>query len=92
MINSLIIDVKDNVAVVIKEIAKGEEINYKFDNEEKTLIAKDNIKIYHKFATKDIKKGDPIIKYGQHIGLAGTDIESGEHVHVHNVENHREEL
>ena len=37
-------------------------------------------------------KGVPVVKYGEHIGLAGCDIHVGEHVHVHNVENHREAL
>ena len=38
---------------------------------------------------KDIKKGTPIIKYGETIGLATEDIKEGDHVHVHNVEGLR---
>ena len=34
----------------------------------------------------------PIVKYGEHIGIAGCDIKAGEHVHVRNVEDHRENL
>ena len=41
--------------------------------------------------TWKIKKGDPIIKYGQYIGIAGCDIKRGNYVHVHNVISHREE-
>lgn len=92
MINSLIIDKNDSVAVAIEAIAKGEMVNYKLNEEIKTIIAKDDIQIYHKVATTNIKKGEPVVKYGQHIGLAGTDIEVGQHVHVHNVESHREDL
>ena len=40
----------------------------------------------------DIAKGEPVVKYGEHIGVAGADIRTGEHVHVHNVESHRETL
>ena len=35
---------------------------------------------------------EPVVKYGEHIGVAACDIKAGEHVHVHNVEGHRENL
>ena len=40
----------------------------------------------------DIKKGDMVSKYGQHIGMAACDIKMGEHVHTHNIESKREDL
>ncbi|WP_349764296.1 UxaA family hydrolase [Fusobacterium sp. SYSU M8D902] len=91
-INAVIIDKKDNVAVAIEIIKKGEAIFYKRDNEDIELEALTDIQIYHKLANKEIKKGEPVIKYGEHIGIAARDIKKGEHVHVHNVESHREEL
>ena len=39
----------------------------------------------HKYALKDIKKGENVIKYGNPIGHATEDINAGEHVHSHNV-------
>ena len=45
-----------------------------------------------KLAACDIAKGQPIVKYGEHIGLAARDIKAGEHVHCHNLEEHRENL
>ena len=39
----------------------------------------------HKYALRDIKKGEDIIKYGNPIGHATEDIRAGEHVHTHNV-------
>ena len=92
MLNAMIIDVKDNVAVAIEPITKGETITYLCEGQEVTLTAAQDITIYHKLARKDIAKGEPVVKYGEHIGIAGCDIKAGEHVHVHNVENHREEL
>ena len=92
MLNAMIIDVKDNVAVAIEPITKGETITYLCEGKEVTLTAAQDIIIYHKLARTDIAKGEPIVKYGEHIGIAGCDIKAGEHVHVHNVENHREEL
>ena len=39
----------------------------------------------HKYALRDIKKGENIIKYGNPIGHAIVDIKKGEHVHNHNI-------
>ena len=39
----------------------------------------------HKYALRDIKSGENIIKYGNPIGHATEDINAGEHVHTHNV-------
>ena len=39
----------------------------------------------HKYARRDIKSGENIIKYGQPIGHATEDIKKGEHVHTHNL-------
>lgn len=48
--------------------------------------------IYHKIAAAPIAKGTPVIKYGEHIGIAAEDIAMGDYVHVHNVLNNREAL
>lgn len=39
----------------------------------------------HKYALRDIKNGENVIKYGQPIGHATEDIKAGDHVHTHNV-------
>ncbi len=43
----------------------------------------------HKLALAPIGRGQPVIKYGEVIGLASADIAPGEHVHVHNVDSQR---
>lgn len=92
MLNAMIIDEKDNVAVAIEPIAKGDTVCYMCGGEQKQLTAKTDITIYHKLAVRKIAAGEPVVKYGEHIGIATCDIEPGEHVHVHNVEGHRENL
>lgn len=93
MINALIIDEKDDVAVAIEPIEIGTQINYVLkDGTVKTLTALDNITIYHKVATRDVAKSKPITKYGEHIGVASIDIKAGMHVHSHNVDSVREKL
>jgi len=54
-------------------------IIHKLDNVEVNL---DN---GHKFALRDIKEGENIIKYANPIGHATCDIKKGEHVHSHNM-------
>ena len=44
-----------------------------------------NIEDGHKYALRDIAKGENIIKYGFPIGHAVCDIKEGEHVHSHNL-------
>ena len=65
-------------------------INQK-DNVGVNLTGNDLIPAGHKYALKDIKTGEPIIKYGQVIGRATCDIKTGEWVHTHNVKSHLDE-
>lgn len=44
-----------------------------------------NLEDGHKYALRDIKAGENIIKYGNPIGHAIVDIARGEHVHNHNI-------
>ena len=44
-----------------------------------------NLEDGHKYALRNIRSGENIIKYGQPIGHATCDIAKGEHVHTHNV-------
>ncbi|GHT14313.1 altronate hydrolase [Bacteroidia bacterium] len=52
-----------------------------------------NLEDGHKYALKLIRAGENVIKYGFPIGHALTDIQAGEHVHVHNLKtNLRDDL
>ncbi len=76
---------KDNVAVCLRELAAGEEIQVTLN--EKTLSVKvfETVPLGHKVALSRIAQGQPIIKYGEIIGRATRDILVGQHVHSHNV-------
>lgn len=92
MRNAMIIDGKDNVAVAIEPISKGDTVTYACDGKDVSLTALEDITIYHKIATRTSPRAEPVVKYGEHIGIASSAIKAGEHVHVHNVEGHRENL
>lgn len=84
MINAMMIDSKDNVAVVIYPVAAGELVHLTCGGTVE-LCAEEAIPIYHKIAVREVAKGDPVIKYGEYIGVSTSDIQAGMHVHVHNV-------
>lgn len=75
---------KDNCATTLDDISKDTEL----------LIDEENIKINqdvpmgHKFASKGIKKGEKIFKYGEIIGIATEDISKGDWIHTHNITSH----
>ena len=78
----------DNVVVALEDITQGSHITA--GNKDITIT--EPVRRGHKIAICDIMKGEPVVKYGEHIGLAAEDIPAGTHVHTHNVENHREAL
>ena len=71
----------DNIAVSLADLSEGEVI----EQDGTTIKVLNKINRGHKIATKVIKKNDGIIKYGERMGHATTDIQIGEHVHTHNV-------
>ena len=61
------------------------------DNVGISLAGTETIPAGHKFALREIKKGDYVVKYGEIIGRATADIQKGEWVHTHNVKSHLDE-
>ena len=73
----ILINPIDNVAVCLRPFTKGEKVL------DVTLL--EDIPQAHKVALKPIKKGENVIKYGNPIGHATSDITPGMWVHTHNV-------
>ena len=71
----------DNVAVALEDLRRGETLT--LDSVSVTAI--EDIARGHKIALRDIKEGEPVVKYGNPIGLARADIPAGAWAHVHNV-------
>jgi altronate hydrolase len=71
----------DDVAVLMEALPAGTVLEY----ERKAIRLRQDTPQGHKIALKAIKKDDAVKKYGQIIGYATTDIEVGDHVHVHNM-------
>ena len=75
---------KDNVAVALEELKKGEII----DN----IKLLDDIPFGHKVLLNDLKSGENIIKYGNPIGHLTIDCKKGEHIHEHNLKTNLSDI
>lgn len=75
---------KDNVAVALEELKKGEII----DN----IKLLDDIPFGHKVLLNDLKHGENIIKYGNPIGHLTIDCKKGEHIHEHNLKTNLSDI
>ncbi len=49
------------------------------------VVLRQAVKVGHKIARRALSVGSPVRRYGQVIGFATTDIEPGDHVHLHNL-------
>lgn len=78
----------DNVAVALSALSSGESVKIG----EMTVGLAESIKQGHKFSLFPIKAGQDIIKYGNPIGRAISDIEPGVWVHTHNVKTNLNDL
>lgn len=76
-INALLMDERDNVVTCVEEVPKGRQVVYRKGDEYCTLEAKETIPYCHKVALTDIPEGQEVIKYGELIGKADTEISRG---------------
>jgi altronate hydrolase len=71
----------DNVCVAVQPLKAGQQLTVAG----RTFAVEGLIKMGHKLAVAPIKKGAPVVKYGETIGFAAEAIEPGQWVHIHNV-------
>ena len=86
---AILLNVKDDVATALTDLSTGESISTALDAVSVTTVLRENIKFGHKYALRDIRVGENILKYGLPIGKALSDIRTGEWVHVHNCRSER---
>lgn len=79
--NVLRVHENDNVVIAVSLLDKGTIV--KDQDQQITLLS--DIPMGHKIATRDIKAGENVIRYGNPIGHAVEDIPKGQYVHTHNI-------
>jgi altronate dehydratase small subunit len=85
----ILLDQKDNTVTALIDLDQGEVLTVDAETGTHPVSLGQKIPYAHKFARTFISKGADVIKYGEVIGVASTDIQPGDHVHVHNVESKR---
>ena len=78
---SLIINPKDNVAVLLEKAEAQDSIEINGAKIELTQA----IDFGHKTAIRDLKAEEPVYKYGEEIGYMLADIPKGGWIHNHNM-------
>ena len=79
---SLRIQPEDSVMCVLEDAHKGDTVE---TPEGEKIVLLEAIEFGHKVAIKDLKKGDPVIKYGEEIGYMLSDAPKGTWIHMHNM-------
>ena len=87
---ALVVNESDNVAVIFGDARAGETA-WAIDQHgnQTAYVLRDDIPYGHKFAVRAIHKGEKVLKYGEALGVASSEIAIGEHVHVQNLESSR---
>lgn len=78
---AILINEVDSVGVALQALKAGTKISLGGHE----VVLTEDIERGHKFALKDIKEGEPVLKYGYPIGRAKVEINAGSHVHTQNV-------
>lgn len=86
--SAVVIHPSDTVAVALRHIGSG-SIHVQRGEEALVVSVVEPIPMGHKLALNAFSPGDPIVKYGEVIGVATTHISAGAHVHVHNLRSRR---
>jgi altronate dehydratase len=74
----------DTVATAVGDLAQGETVQITGARTGAEIAVAEAIPRGHKIALRDIAEGEHILKYGEVIGMATSDIAAGQWVHVHN--------
>lgn len=88
-IDAIILNEADNVATAVQDLKTGQEAMVRLGRELNRIMVRENIPYGHKFAVRSVRSGENILKYGEIIGRATTDIGAGCHAHVQNIESLR---
>jgi altronate hydrolase len=81
-VRAIKIDPRDNVAVVVVDVQPDDRIRLEDGTE---LTAAGLIPRGNKVALDAIAPGEPVVRYGEEIGVALVAIAAGDHVHTHNL-------
>ena len=88
-IDAIVIENRDNVGTALKDLEKGKTAKTRVGGDIVEIPIVCKIPYGHKFAVREIARGEAIIKYGEVIGVATDVIHAGQHAHVKNIKSNR---
>ena len=88
-LRAIVMKPADNVCTVLENVEPGAQVDVDAGGEKVAVRVAERIPFGHKFAIRNIQRDEPILKYGEVIGVATREIRRGEHVHVHNLDSRR---
>lgn len=88
-IDAIVLHSTDNVATAVQDLKKGQQAIIRLGREINHVSIMEDIPYGHKFAVRKINNEENILKYGEVIGRATSDIETGCHAHIQNIESLR---
>ncbi len=89
VVDAIALHATDNVATTVQDLVPGQTAMVRLNRDVLQIAVQEKIPYGHKFALRFIPKGQEILKYGEVIGRATADIQSGCHAHVQNIESLR---
>lgn len=78
----------DDVAVALRDVARGTEVEV----DGKAYTTRSDIPMGHKMALRDLGPGENVLKYGSPIGHVSCEVRAGDWLHSHNVRTNLEGL
>lgn len=78
---SLIVNERDNVAMLLEDAQKGDCIETPLG----LIELLEDVEFAHKVLLTDLKKDAPVVKYGEEIGRVKADTPKGTWIHNHNM-------
>lgn len=78
---AILLNARDNVAIARVPLPAGQRVRVSGHS----VVLREPVPGGHKLALRPVAAGEPLYRYGEVIGRAGTAIEPGAHVHTHNI-------
>ncbi len=83
--DAIVMNEKDNVATTLRPLTQGQKVHVKTSSGELIVELREAVPPNHKFAIRDVRSGEHVLKFGEVIGVATEDIQRGMHVHTVNL-------
>lgn len=82
---ALKIDGRDNIAVAMTDLQKGDICVIRQDTDDEKIEVMEDVPFGHKIATCAIGMNESVYKYGEEIGKMAVSVQKGGWVHTHNL-------